>query len=226
VTNNDVNFVQPVDEPEGVIKYQLTHRHANIPYDFDVAGLNGWRSLLFKLGLIGQNPDKYQGLGYGNISLRQQPERQVFVITGTQTGHLPYVYPEHFAIVEAAEPRKNSIHSRGPCKPSSEALTHASIYANSVARAVIHVHSPEIWRHCRALGLAATDENIPYGSVRMADAVAFLIDGMKGQNTPVFCMLGHLDGVVSYGNSLQEAATALLIQLARALAIELPAPSE
>ncbi|WP_150052004.1 class II aldolase/adducin family protein [Methylomonas rhizoryzae] len=221
-----MNLVQPVDEPEGVIKYQLTHRHANIPYDFDVAGLNGWRSLLFKLGLIGQSPDKYQGLGYGNISLRLQAERQAFIVTGTQTGHLPYLYPKHFAIVEAAEPRKNSILARGPCKPSSEALTHASIYLNSAAQAVIHGHCPEIWRHCRALGLAATDENIPYGSVQMADAVAALIDRMRDQNTTVFCMLGHLDGVVSYGDSLAEAATALLIQLARALAIEIPASSE
>jgi len=41
-------------------------------------------------------------------------------------------------------------------KPSSEALTHAAVYAASqTVKSVVHVHSPIIWRHYQALALPA-----------------------------------------------------------------------
>lgn len=210
-----------MNEREGVIKYRLEHHPCDLANETGIREINAWRGLLFKLGLIGQSPEKYQGLGYGNISQRLMPGEQAFLITGTQTGHLKQLEPAHFAVVETASPPDNTIISSGPCEPSSEALTHASVYLHEPdAQAVIHVHCPEIWRNSLALCLPHTRADIAYGSVEMALAVKKLFASGKLKDTPIFCMLGHEDGVVAFGASLREAAVTLLTLLASALAIE------
>lgn len=210
-----------MSEKEGVIKYRLLHEPGSLPKTVDIRLLNAWRSLLFKLGLIGQCPKRYHGLGYGNISQRLNPKQPAFLISGTQTGHLPLLGPEHFAIVQTASPRENTILSNGPCQPSSEALTHAGVYLHRPeCQAVIHVHCPEIWRQTMALKLPHTAADIAYGSVQMADAVACMFDAGDLDRLPLFSMLGHEDGIVAFGDSLAAAASTLLEQLAIALAIE------
>lgn len=210
-----------MNEREGVIKYRLEHQADEEAITTDIGQINAWRSLLFRLELIGQSPEKYHGLGYGNISQRLQPDSQAFLISGTQTGHLPMLSAKHFAIVEKALPKHNTLISRGPSQPSSEALTHASIYLHDLnAQAVIHVHCPEIWRHTHALQIPHTEADIPYGSPEMVTAVEHLFASGQLKNTPIFSMLGHEDGIVSFGDSLTSAALTLLVQLANAVAIE------
>lgn len=206
---------------EGVIKYRLEHHQGALSPLIDTAPINGWRSLFFRLGIIGQTPDKYHGLGYGNISQRLASGQNNFLISGTQTGHLACLQREHFAIVDVASAKLNFIRSHGPSRPSSEALTHGSIYDLAPeAQAVIHVHCPEIWRHTRLLDLPCTQADIAYGSQEMTEAVEQLFSSGQLKNLPIFSMLGHEDGIVAFGESLAEAAQTLLIQLANALAIE------
>lgn len=208
-------------EQEGVIKYQLRHDDCALPATIDTAQLNAWRSLLYKLELIGQRADKYGGLGYGNISRRLNAGEQAFLITGTQTGQLPNLLAQHFAVVVAAEPLLNQLQSQGPSRPSSEALTHASVYRHQpAANAVIHVHSPVLWRHTKTLELPSIAEEIAYGTVAMANAVETLLKSGQLDRLSLFSMLGHEDGIVCFGRHLDEAATILLTQLARAIAIE------
>ncbi|MCQ8104621.1 class II aldolase/adducin family protein [Methylomonas sp. SURF-2] len=210
-----------MSESEGVIKYRLEHRQSPLPDAIDTGPINGWRCLLFRLGLIGQKPERYEGLGYGNISQRLAPDGNGFLISGTQTGQLAYLAPKDFAVVTGASATLNSIQSLGPSMPSSEALTHAAIYAlTPSAQAVIHVHCPEIWRQTRCLGLPFTAVEIAYGSVEMNLAVEGLFASGQLHHLPLFSMLGHQDGIVAFGDSLTSAAQTLLSQLARALAIE------
>lgn len=210
-----------MNEQEGVIKYRLEHRECDLAADLDIRQINAWRSLLFQLRLIGQAPGRYQGLGYGNISQRLQADKPGFLISGTQTGHLPCLQRNHFAIVEEALPLQNHIRSSGPCKPSSEALTHASVYLNDInTQTVIHVHCPTLWRHTLNLKLPHTAADIAYGSVAMATAVEKLFSSGELARLPLFSMLGHEDGIVVFGASPAEAASTLLTQLANALAIE------
>ena len=71
-------------ETEGVIKFTIDHQ----PSALTVATphtLNSWRAIFKKLGLIGQVKDRYQGLGFGNLSMRIE---HGFLISGTQTGHI------------------------------------------------------------------------------------------------------------------------------------------
>ncbi|QPK63868.1 class II aldolase/adducin family protein [Methylomonas sp. LL1] len=208
-------------EQEGVIKYRLEHRECALAASVDISQINAWRGLLFRLQLIGQSAEKYGGLGYGNISRLLAPDSPRFLISGTQTGHLDSLRAKHFAIVETASPLNNVIHSSGPSKPSSEALTHASVYLHAPnVQAVIHVHCPEIWRQTKTLGLPCTEAEIAYGSVAMAEAVEQLFISGQLNQRPIFSMLGHQDGIVAFGESLTAAALALITLLAQALAIE------
>ena len=160
------------------------------------------------LGLIGEDPKRYGGLGFGNLSQRTQSG---FVITGSQTGHIGRMSIGDFAEVIDCQPRQNKISSRGAVPPSSESMTHGTVYKcfDSI-NCVFHVHSPEIWQANHKLELPTTPADIPYGTVEMANAVAGLIKSESG----VFCMLGHRDGVVCYGTDVSSTGLLLVDTLA------------
>ena len=204
-------------DKEGVIKYQLHHTDAVLPEQLSIAELNAWRTVLFKLNLIGQDPLRYQGLGYGNISQRLNHSSE-FIISGTQTGHLATLQKHDYCLITNAQPEQNQIYSQGLCKPSSEALTHASVYQHDHnINAVIHVHSPIIWQNTDKLKLAHTAAHIAYGTPDMANAVAELLS--SNPKIPVFTMLGHEDGVIAFAENLNTAASLLIQQLAAALVL-------
>jgi len=210
-----------MSEQEGVIKYRLDHHYCDLPTAIDLDEINAWRNLLFRLQLIGQLTEKYDGLGFGNLSYRLASGTDRFLISGTQTGHLANLQSAHFTIVDAASPIENTLSSKGPCRPSSEALTHASVYQHQAnAMAVIHVHCPEIWRNTSLLNLPHTASNVAYGSVAMALAVEQLLKSGQLETVGLFSMLGHEDGIVAYGDSLASAAHTLFKELVRAIAVE------
>lgn len=210
-----------MSEIEGVIKYQLHHTQTPLPENLVLAELNAWRTVMCKLNLIGQTPERYDGYGFGNISQRLETADLQFLISGTQTGHLSVLKRCDYCLVTQASPQKNTIISCGETKPSSEALTHASVYLqNPQIKAVIHVHCPEIWQLTQELNLPHTAADIPYGTPEMADAVTELFAAEQWQQSAVFTMLGHEDGVVAFGDSLSQAACSLITQFSRALAIE------
>jgi L-ribulose-5-phosphate 4-epimerase len=210
-----------MSEREGVIKYHLDHQSIDLPTGVDITELNAWRTLLHRLNLIGRIPEKYHGLGFGNISRRLVPGGEQFVISGTQTGHLPRLTLQHYALIQDASPQGNSIRSTGPCAPSSEALTHACVYQQDPAiQAVIHVHSPELWHNTLALRLPHTEADIPYGTPEMAQAVRHLFVSGQLNDLPLFSMLGHEDGIVAFGPSLTAAAILLIARLVKAQTVE------
>lgn len=208
-------------EQEGVIKYQLKHAQQSVNLSFSITEINAWRTIFVRLDLIGQNPKRYDNIGFGNISQRIDPNSNQFLISGTQTGHIEHLSLEDFCLVIKAEPHQNRLQSCGLCKPSSESLTHASVYAqDSTIQAVIHAHSPEIWKHTAALGLPHTAADVPYGTVAMAEAVEQLFQSGILAYTSLFTMLGHEDGVVAFGKNMQEAAWELIKYLSVAIGIE------
>ncbi len=204
---------------EGVIKYQLEHSFAPLPSTLSIHEINAWRNIMFRLNLIGQQDERYDGYGFGNISQRTTDDS--FIISGTQTGHLEMLEKKHYCLVSHADPEKNHIISTGETKPSSEALTHASVYAQDThIKAVIHVHCPEIWHKTQLLELPFTPAHIPYGTVEMAKAVSKLFETQIIHQYAVFSLLGHEDGIVACGQSLSQAADILIQKLALALSIE------
>lgn len=208
---------------EGVIKFDLDFTEAPPLPAEALRELNAWRRILFLLGLTGRDPARYEGLGYGNVSMRlppfvAPPHRRGFVVSGTQTGGMAELGPQHYTLVREFDPEANRVVAAGPIRPSSEALTHAALYAlDEALRCVLHVHSPELWRHAAVLDIAATSPQAAYGTPAMAAEVARLYADPAVRSEGILAMGGHEDGLVAFGASAEEAGTVLVRRLARAM---------
>ena len=214
---------------EGVTQFEARHQHR--PLDAHSCAelareLAAWREILTRLGLLGQHPERYEGLGYGNVSGRLGPMGNAgpaprFLITGTQTGGKRVVGLGDFCVVERCELGANRVASHGPVAPSSESLTHGALYeAGPALRVVLHGHCPEIWRHARRLHLPATSAQARNGTQEMAREVRRLYRESAASELGILVMGGHEDGVLAFGRSAAEAGSALVRQLARALGAE------
>jgi len=113
----------------------------------------------------------------------------------------------------------NVVWSTGAVKASSEAMTHAALYALSPEiGAVVHVHSKALW--CRYLHeLPTTHASVPYGTPAMAREFERLWAEGRFAAGGIAVMAGHEEGIVSIGTDLREAAE-------RALALAATDPRE
>jgi hypothetical protein len=211
-------------ETEGVIKFKCDFTPAPaLPYA-QIGELNAWRKIMHMTALIGQDPRRYGGYGFGNISCRlddlESSDRQhPFAITGTQTGGKADLDAADYVVVTACYPAENRLVAAGPVQPSSESLTHGTIYAaDSRILWVIHSHSPEIWRNAAALEIPMAGA-VAYGTPEMAAAVHRLFVESDLPQKRIFGMAGHEDGIVTFGRTAEEAGFAMLGYLARALAL-------
>lgn len=204
----------PIEEREGVIKYRATCRDARAP-DIEpaqLAELNRQRVRLMNAGMLGQDPARYEGLGFGNMSWRTGASTG-FYITATQTGGVSELSAEHIAWVVACEVECNQLDYVGRQAPSSEALSHGAWYGlHADISAVVHVHAPQIWYHAAALGLVQTPATVPYGTPAMAKALqqAWRSDKSHNAQTKTVVMAGHQDGVIVSAPSLAAACDTLL----------------
>ena len=205
---------------EGVIKFQMDYTAVphSLPHDAPYwLALGRWRTYCLQHGLIGQDPQRYEGYGFGNISQRVvwageagEVSLRPFVISGTQTGHLPHLLPSDYALVTACYPAENRVVARGTSKPSSESMTHGMVYAlQPTAQAVIHVHAPTLWHAAERLGIPHTAADVPYGTPAMAAEVARLFAQTAVAQQGIFSMAGHEDGLVVFGRDLDEAGEIL-----------------
>jgi hypothetical protein len=211
-------------EQEGVIKFHLHFAFqavTQVQSEVKLAQLNSARSRLKARALLGQDPTRYGGDGFGNISVRLSDKQ--FLISGSQTGHLSELSPADVALVERIDHRANQLWARGLCKPSSESMTHGIVYqVLPAAEAVVHVHSPDIWQAAGRLRLPATAADIPYGTPEMAEAVRVLLLQISASADydhglpQVFAMLGHEDGIVAIGPDLVSCTDELLRLLSSA----------
>lgn len=213
-----------MNERDGVTKFQLEHRPSAALPRPALAELDAWRTILWRLGIVGLDPARYGGVGFGNVSMRlppydAPPGARRFAISGTQTGGFMALAPNQYAIVTAYAAAANRVVAEGPIPPSSESLTHAMLYdLDARVRFVFHVHAPEIWRAASRLGLPATDPAAAYGTPAMAESVRALHARGRLAVPGLFVMGGHEDGVVAFGERATEAGTLLFDALARALA--------
>jgi ribulose-5-phosphate 4-epimerase/fuculose-1-phosphate aldolase len=196
---------------EGVIKFTLDYTRNLAAPAVDVSELSAARRKLWQLGLIGQSAEKYAGVGYGNVSCRLPSGENRFLVSGTQTGAIEWLGPEHYARVTGFDIAANRITAEGPLPPSSESLTHAMLYALDPAiQSVLHVHAPGIWCRAHTLGLPVTHPDVAYGTPAMAREVERLFRETDARTRGLFVMGGHEDGVVAYGDSVRKAEKILL----------------
>lgn len=208
-------------EKEGVIKFQMRFTTGAAPTAEQIAELNAWRKLCYLTRLMGQDPLRYEGYGFGNISQRvgegAGPNQRPFLISGTQTGFLELLEPAHYAFVRECYPEQNLVLADGPIKPSSESMTHGMLYAlDHELRFVIHVHSPELWQNAAVLDIPLTAADVPYGTPEMGAEVARLFRETNVRKRGIFGMAGHEDGIVAFGETAEAAGIVLFAALAQA----------
>lgn len=210
---------------EGVIKFSAAHDERVLSarrFGELACKLIAWRALMAHTGMLGQDPARYAGAGFGNVSGRvgapAAPRRErAFLITGTQTGGLSELELGHFCLVRSCDHRLNRVVSRGAILPSSESLTHGAIYDLSPhIRFVLHGHAPAIWRRAAQLRLPTTDPSVPYGTPQMAAEVVRLYRDTPLSERKILAMGGHEDGVIVFGHTPGEAGQTLLAALASA----------
>lgn len=206
-------------ETEGVINfdYALSPGEAALEQGL-LCDLVAWRSILRELDLLGEDPERYGGCGYGNLSLRDGGGG--FVITASQTSGARTLHREHLVRVLHADLDAFRIDAVGSRAPSSEALTHAMLYhVDDSVRCVFHVHSPTIWQARERLGLPTTAADVPYGTPAMARAVSTLME-RHARRPQLFATAGHEDGVFAAGATAEACGALLVSCLARARALQ------
>lgn len=192
---------------EGYIKFHSDWHRSPALDCAEIDELVRWRRPLFDTGLIGYYADA--GIGYGNISARTGQSGR-FVISGTQTGHLPELDAAHFVLVTGCDLDTATVSSEGPLEPSSESMTHAAIYdLDTRICAVVHVHSDELWLALRHK-LPTTADDVQYGTPAMAQAFSRLYRHSAFPATGVAVMAGHQGGLLAIGRSVQEASERIL----------------
>ncbi|MDR2632556.1 MAG: class II aldolase/adducin family protein [Treponema sp.] len=199
--------VNPLDE--GYVKYTADHTQELIA----VAELPLWKELdagrtrLYDLGLIGTLP---KGIGFGNVSIRVKDE--AFLISGTATGNRRVLGPEGYCMVTSFDMDKNRVRTSGPVKASSESMSHGAIYRACLsARAVMHIHSRNIFDGLLRDHCPCTHASVPYGTPEMARAIIACVKE-QGAVSGLIVMAGHDEGLITWGASVQEAVD-LLVEL-------------
>jgi ribulose-5-phosphate 4-epimerase/fuculose-1-phosphate aldolase len=193
-------------DEKGYIQFLCDWEQAPSPQGAMLDELRACRDRMNRLGLVGVYPN---GIGYGNLSCRPQPGSS-FVITGTATGKLSTLGPEHLTEVIAYDVARNWLRCRGPVQASSESLSHAAVYDSDPAiRAIIHVHHMDLWRYLYDK-IPTTDPQAEAGTPAMATAIEDLFRAGPVRATGLFVMGGHTEGLVSFGRSVNEAAERLL----------------
>ena len=166
-----------------------------------------WRDKLYDLKLIGYYPQ--HKVGYGNISERYNQSKQ-FIISGTQTGNLTTLNTAHYSLVTYYDINKNALFYEGQIKASSESLTHAVVYDLSQQyNAVIHIHNRLLWEKLQGK-VPMSNKNVPYGTPEMANEIFRLHYSSNLPDEKLLVMGGHEEGLISFGESLDEAGGIIL----------------
>jgi L-ribulose-5-phosphate 4-epimerase len=189
----------------GSVKYACTWIMAS-PVDQDmVEGLNICRAELYRLGWIGVYPNH---IGYGNISIRL--DGNLFLITGTSTGHLGSLTHEHYTKVTGYNFAENRLTCQGPIKASAESLTHAAVYeSDDDIQAVIHIHSKTLWDKLKDV-VPTSSADVAYGTPQMALEIHRLFRETDVKSQRIIVMGGHEEGIISFGADLEEARRVIM----------------
>lgn len=185
---------------EGYIKYKCHLTERELEQYPEMNEINIVRTELIKLNMIGVYPS---GISFGNISIRLRGER--FIITGTQTGAMEILQPEHFALVNESDIQRNAIECIGLRSASSESLTHSAFYQTSdTVMSVIHIHHLNLWRKL-LYKVPTIPDTFEYGTPEIAEAVSEMLKSDNQAESGIIALAGHYEGIISYGMDINLA---------------------
>jgi L-ribulose-5-phosphate 4-epimerase len=192
---------------EGYTKYECEWQVTPALPAAAIAELNACRNRLYEHGLIGYYPE--HRVGFGNVSIREG-DSDSFIVSGTQTGHIVTTDERHYARVVRCDIEANRVFCEGPVQASSEALTHAAIYAlDADIRAVVHVHDARLWNKLLDR-IPTTSRDVTYGTPEMAYEFSRLYAESDFSEQGVAVMGGHEEGIISFGQTIEQAEQRIL----------------
>jgi L-ribulose-5-phosphate 4-epimerase len=192
---------------EGATRFTCEWSSAPPPARRHVEALNAWRRRLFGLQLVGAYEN---GTGFGNLSVRVEDSECAFVITATNTGHLPELESDHYVLVTAVDLENGRVKCQGPARASSESMTHYALYVCSDdTTAVIHVHHARLWRNLYGK-VPTTSPEAACGTKAIASEVERLFAVGDLGSEGLLVMGGHPDGLISFGATLDVAGERVL----------------
>jgi ribulose-5-phosphate 4-epimerase/fuculose-1-phosphate aldolase len=195
-------------DQEGYIKFNCTWIECELIASDELHSLRFWREILYDHNLIGSYPD---GTGFGNISKRL--EKNIFLVSGTATGHIPNLTEQHFSLVTTFDIKKNALTCEGPVKASSESLTHAVIYESVPwVNAIVHIHNRTLWDKLIDI-MPTTSAEVEYGTPEIALEIKRLLKTTSLEQEKIIAMGGHKEGIISFGAELGEAVNNILVLL-------------
>ncbi len=179
---------------EGYIKFQFKQVSENCPSLFEVLDLINLRNELFNLGLIGF-VDK---ISFGNVS--KKLTKNSFIITASNTGNIKTIQPEHLVTILSVDLNLNLVRYSGKLPPSSETLTHYSVYQSfDFAKLAAHFHHSLVWEKLKKF-VPTTPETSEYGTVELANSILEISKTFPfKENYGVICLGGHRDGILVFG---------------------------
>ena len=190
---------------EGVIKFHLDWKKKLLPENVNISELVMFRNMLASRGLIGSDKN---GIGYGNISVREKSGK--FIISGSGTGKVKSARKFHFTLVNDADIGRNTVVCSGLYPASSESITHYMIYKLSDdIKCVIHVHNMKLWKKL-INRVPTTSEKITYGTPEMAYDIRRLWNKSGLKEKKILVMAGHEGGLIVFGESIKEAYNILM----------------
>ena len=186
----------------GSVKFKCDRVEAELTRFAGFDALNECRRKLLDLGMVGLDAN---GIGFGNLSVRDGTNFSRFYITGSGTSGIANLKPTDCARVVAYDFGKNWLRCEGSTIASSESLTHAAVYeCDPTARSVIHCHDLKLWT-ALLHQVPTTAKTAEYGTPEMANAVQQLFKTTDVKRAKIFVMAAHDGGIVAFGNDLQEA---------------------
>jgi len=186
---------------EGYVKFAAVLEPGDLPGDADVDSLNGLRTELFDLGLVGVRAD---GVGFGNVSVRYGSEGR-FVVSGTRTGGKRVLHRTDYCLVDSFDPERNEVRCTGRVPASSEAMSHGSVYrASPETRCVVHAHSRALFDFMLGSGYPRTPKEAAFGTPEIARAIEVLV-AAASSSEGIFATEGHEEGVFAYGRDCDAA---------------------
>jgi ribulose-5-phosphate 4-epimerase/fuculose-1-phosphate aldolase len=177
------------------VKFSTTMLGTAAPDDLRLEQLKKWCTFYHTHHLA----PPYPGGSYGNLSYRQQPNAESFIITGTCMGLKENLENHQFVQVERCDMNQKVVYARGCRKPSSESMLHYAIYQQRPdVQAIFHGHGEVIMHQAEAMGWPITHQAEPYGTIELVESV---LDILKDHHLVI--MRNH--GFLILGSSLQDA---------------------
>lgn len=191
---------------EGVIKFKYRCTNPLFCTPLGIASqIIDTRNRLWVLGAVGVYAD---GICYGNVSTRSGKGNS-FYITASDTGRFKTLTPTQLVKVITCNIAQNLCLYKGSALPSSESLSHFTLYEGSSSiNAVIHIHHAKLW-HLLKGKVPTTSPEVTYGSVEMVNEIRSLLSQGLLKSPGVLVMGGHEEGIMYFGKTLYEAESQL-----------------